>query len=142
MRTTQGPIVATEPYLYRVHQLTGSLDGDSFRLLLDVTPDTDRRYYTRPQGFDTPEKRKPASAYEIREAFRAQAAAREFLLGPGQLWCRLTGKQTFNRDLVDLFHEIDGIRTDLAEHLLDAGLATRWPTRWYQVYDPERNRIE
>ena len=135
----------TRPHCYRLAPITLTLDGDSFKLSLNITPDTDRRYYCRLRGYDTPEKRRPASAYEMRMSFLALEHTRAFLTGPGVVWCHLTGNQTLGRELVDVWHEVAGsegpIRTDLGESLLDAGLATRWPQRWHEVWDVNRDRL-
>jgi hypothetical protein len=38
------------------------------------------------------------------------------------------------------FETPDGHKTLLGEVLKAAGLATDWPMRWHEKYDPERNK--
>ena len=92
----------------------------------------------RLQGFDCPESRRPASDYEIAKSKEALALALDFLGSPGDLWCRREMKRdSLGRELVTIWHVLDGIETDLGTALHDAELATIWPTRWWQVYDPK-----
>lgn len=112
-------------------------DGDTAAYTIRVAPRLREDLVGRILGVDCPESRRPASDYEIAQSKRALALTREFITGPGNLWSRREMKtDSFGRELVTLWHELDGIRTDLAQALVDAQLATWWPLRWWQAYDP------
>ena len=129
-------------YQHRVATVLNTKDGDTYGFACRLTPHVTEEIIGRLQGFDCPESRRPASDFEIGKAHEAYNLAVAFLNGPGDLWCRRELKRdSFGRELVTIWHVIDGLETDLGTSLLDAGLAVRWPTRWWQVYDPLRNRI-
>lgn len=112
-------------------------DGDTACYTIQLTPTLREDVIGRILGFDCPETRRPASDFERTSAKLALAFTRAFITGPGALWSRREMvRDAFGRDLVTLWHEVGEIRTDLGEALFDACLATRWPTKWYEVYDP------
>lgn len=131
----------TLEYQHRVAVVRNTKDGDSYGIDWRVTPHIIESADTRLQGFDCPESRRPASPYEIGKAAEAYNLAVAFLNAPGDLWCRRELKrEKYGRELVTIWHDYDGIATDLGEALFDAGLAVRWPTRWWQTFDPQRNK--
>lgn len=139
----------TRPYEYVVQRVTGTNDGDTSRFDLRATPDLLWSVTARLYGYDTPESRRTrcgtcrlyASAYELRMAIAALDWTKRFLSGEGQLWARVEEKtDSFGRQLTTVWHEVDDVRTSLGESLVDAGLASVWPTRWHEVHDPHRDR--
>lgn len=131
----------TLEYQHRVATVLHTIDGDSYGFHLRVTPMITEEIEARLQGFDCPESRRPASSFEIGKAAEAYNLAVAFLNAPGDLWCRRELKRdSFGRELVTIWHLSGGLITDLGESLSDAGLAVRWPIRWWQTFDPQRNK--
>lgn len=139
----------TLEFQHRVVTVGQTRDGDTYGFHCRILPDTIQSIVGRLLGFDCPESRRllcrecglRTSDYELAKAAETYNVAVAFLNGPGDLWCRREMKRdSFGRELVTVWHVIDGIETDLGTSLLDAGLATPWPTRWHEVFDPLRNR--
>jgi endonuclease YncB( thermonuclease family) len=123
----------------RVETVKRSRDGDTSEMDVRLTPRIREAIVGRLQGWDCPESKRPASDFEIGKSHEALNVALQFLNSPGALWCRRELKtDSFGRELVTLWHTIDEIQTDLGETLFGMGLATRWPKRWWQVFDPLR----
>jgi endonuclease YncB( thermonuclease family) len=123
----------------RVVTVKRTRDGDTYEVDVRLTPRITEAIVGRLQGFDCPESKRPASDFEIGKSHEALNIAIAFLNSPGALWCRRELKtDSFGRELVTLWHVVDEIQTDLGETLFGMGLATRWPTRWHEVYDPLR----
>jgi endonuclease YncB( thermonuclease family) len=130
----------TVEYCHIVTAVNKTKDGDTAAVTTRITPTLREDIVGRIAGIDCPETRRPASAFEIGKAGEALVMTRAFITGPGDLWCRRVGEDDFGRALVYLWHELGSIITDLGQVLVDAGLATIWPTRWWQVYDPTGRR--
>jgi endonuclease YncB( thermonuclease family) len=129
-------------YQQRVETVKRSRDGDTSEFDVRLTPRIREALVGRLQGWDCPESKRPASDYEIGKSHEALNIAIDFLNSPGALWCRRELKtDSFGRELVTLWHVVDEIQTDLAETLYGMGLATRWPQRWWQRYDPTRQGL-
>lgn len=123
-------------------------DGDTFGLTIGHSSTLTEKLVARINGYDCPETRRTkcstcelyASLYEIGQAAKATELTIEFITSLGQLTSiREDKRDNFGRDLIQLHHEFDGIITDLGTALHDAELATVWPTRWHEVYDPKRD---
>lgn len=124
-------------------------DGDTFGLAIGLSGTISENIVARLNGWDCPElKRRKcgtcglyASPYEIRKATEAWQLTNDFIYSQGQLSSiREERRDAFGRELVELHHEIDGIVTDLGFALMDANLATSWPNRWHERFDPDRNK--
>jgi endonuclease YncB( thermonuclease family) len=128
-------------FQHRVVTVKRTRDGDTYGFDCRLTPKIIEDIVGRLQGFDCPESRRPASDFEIGKSHEALNVALEFLNSPGALWCRRELKtDSFGRELVTLWHVVDEIQTDLGETLFGMALATRWPMRWWQLYDPLRRQ--
>src|SRR5215207_4389900 len=140
MASSEGKV--TLEFQHRISTVLKTIDGDTQGFAVRVLPDTVQTIVGRLLGFDCPESRRPASDYEIGKAAEAYNLAVAFLNGPGALWCRRELKRdSFGRELVDVWHVIDGIETHLGEALYDAGLATRWPVKWRHIYTDAGQRL-
>jgi len=140
----------TLPFTYQVASVGRTRDGDTYEWTVRIAHDLLRETVARMYGYDTPETSRGkcgacglyTSAGEKQRATMALALAREFITGPGDLWCRVDPddpEDSFGRELVQVWHEIGDVATSLGQVLVDAHLATVWPIRWHHVYDPFRN---
>jgi endonuclease YncB( thermonuclease family) len=132
----------TLEFQQRIATVKRSRDGDTHEFDVRLTPAVTEAIVGRLQGWDCPESRRPASDFEIGKSVETLNVAIAFLNSLGVLWCRRELKRdSFGRELVTVWHVIDEIQTDLGETLHGMGLATLWPVRWWQVYDPSRGRL-
>ena len=122
----------------RVEKIT---DGDTYWLHLDTGFRQTTLAHLRLNQWDTPELRR-GSEFEKSEARRATEAASDFIteaVTAEALWVRTyKDPDSFGRWLADI-HRIndDMITIDLGQYLHEQDLATRWPTRWREIYDPQ-----
>jgi endonuclease YncB( thermonuclease family) len=134
--------VTTAPYVYRIASVLRVVDGDSFWAYCDVGFYETKLINVRLMGVDCPEKRQ-GSAFERRTAFNAQQFTALWLT-PREgvsLWVRTEkDPDNFGRWLGDVWGENGESAQNLGSALIIAHLATEYPTRWHEVYDPERNK--
>jgi endonuclease YncB( thermonuclease family) len=136
--------MATLPYVYRVVAVEKVSDGDTYWLRLDVGFRQQILIDCRLDGYDCPEITK-GSAFEKAEAKRARMYSAAWLASlpayDDGLWIRTEkDPDSFGRWLGDLWYEGDNGQYHLGRALAGAQLATEWPTRWHEVYDPNRDR--
>lgn len=133
-------MTASREHVYRIAQVVRVVDGDTLWARVDVGFRFLALVNLRLAGIDCPETHK-GSAYERAKAAEAKALALAFLAGHGWLWAATEpDPDDFGRWLADVWAETptgaEPVVEHLADQLLAAGLATRWPTRWRDVYDP------
>ena len=118
--------------LVRVEKVT---DGDTFWLHVDVGFRTTVLAHCRLAEVDTPELFRPKSEAELDAARRARDVVADWLAeADGVVVATEPDPDSFGRWLARL---TDAGGVSLADVLLDAELATRWPTRWREVYDAD-----
>lgn len=125
-----------ELYLYRA-ELVEVVDGDTYDLKVDVGFHGVFAHRFRLFGYDTPEMRK-GTTFEREQGAAARALASDWFAGlSGEIYVRTHKADSFGRWLADVHEGHDG---EVGEHLGDvlaaAELATSWPTRWREVFDP------
>jgi endonuclease YncB( thermonuclease family) len=133
-------------YTYPVISVDRIIDADTFWLTLegDVGFHTLVRFVQefRLDGWDCPEKHK-GSRFERAQALLAQSMTTAFFqdnLASG-IWVRSRKHpDDFGRYLGAVYtgrsaDDLSG--TPLGAFLASKELATPWPTRWYEVYDPK-----
>lgn len=126
------------PYIFKISGVLRVVDGDTAHLELALGFHASLVVTIRLLGYDTPEKNK-GSLHERNQSKIAQAVTERFLGQPtGQLWVRTeVDPDNFGRYLGDIWQEAaDGTESHLGALLERRGLATVWPTRWFEVYDP------
>jgi endonuclease YncB( thermonuclease family) len=117
--------------------LVRDVDGDTFWLSVDY--DVGFRQHStfvqeiRLGGADCPEKHK-GSVFERSEAVRAQNLTTGWLRSHTLAMRSEPIPDDFGRWLGYVWDATTGVY--LVDDLAAAGLATIWPTRWRQVYDP------
>lgn len=142
-----------QPYVYRVTGIERVVDGDTYWLRLDVGFRQTMLTEIRLLGADCPETHH-GSAFERAHGVKATLFAEQWLVDAldgdgfedGLLWVRTQkDPDDFGRWLGEVWREPQPI--DLAadhwllvDDLVDRGLATRWPTRWHETYDPQRDK--
>jgi len=126
-----------QEYIYRVERIEKITDGDTYWFHLDVGFRQSQLTEIRLLGYDCPE-RYHGSPYERQQGAEAARVATEWLTAQTGLWVRTEkDPDSFGRWLGDIWND-DG--EYLREVLVGAKLATIWPIRWHEVYDPQRNR--
>ena len=123
------------------------IDGDTFRLTIDVGLRLTAKIPVRLNGWDTPEKRststRKVSEAEKQAALRAESCADDWLfyrlddvaMDRCSLWVRTEkDPEVYGRWLGDVWAEDEHGVIHLGEELAQHDLATRWPERWYQVF--------
>lgn len=131
-------MTATIPYVYPVSEVVRVVDGDTYWLRLDVGFRETLLVNVRLSGFDCPELRS-GSAYERAQGAVARDFAASFFrdLAGDHLYIRTEkDPDDFGRWLGDVWIDPpDGTAVHLGARLYELNLATRWPTRWREVYD-------
>jgi endonuclease YncB( thermonuclease family) len=130
--------VTTQPFVYQVADVLRIVDGDTFWLYCSVGFHETVLVDVRLLGFDCPEKNS-GDDYEKQQAAKATAVTVEFLTtAPGVLWVRTEkDPDSFGRWLGEVWREADdGTRTLLGDVLRAEGLASIWPTRWHEEFEP------
>jgi micrococcal nuclease len=136
--------MTTAPYVYRVANVVRVVDGDTYDLALDVGFRVLMTLRIRLLGYDCPESRK-GSAFERGAASSAKAEAAAWFasvdLAPagGVLWVRTEkDPDDFGRWLGEVWMEDDrgGRPTLLGNWLRSLSLASVWPKRWREEFDP------
>src|SRR5215207_1776892 len=129
--------MTTQQYVYKITSLLRVVDGDSIWLYLDGGFRMTLLVNLRLAGVDCPEMNS-RSEYERLRAREAKAMTTQFLtLGGDKTWWVLTEKDpdSFGRWLGTIWREDFESAEFLGDVLVAAELATRWPTRWRDVYD-------
>ena len=133
--------MTSRQYVYRVTEVVKVTDGDTYWIKVDVGFRATVLVNIRLDGYDCPE-RNSGSLFEKNSAATATAFASLWLrdaLGTG-LWVRTEkDPDNFGRWLGDVWVEYDGDQwpeRHLGAELRAQGLASIWPTRWRQEFDP------
>jgi endonuclease YncB( thermonuclease family) len=145
-----GGDVTTAPYVYRIASVLRVVDGDSFWAYVDVGFYETKLINIRLMGVDCPEKRQ-GSPFERRKAAEAARFTGQWLadvdeafdlIGAESYWVRTEkDPDNFGRWLGEVWREDENAAPRyLTGALVAAQFAVRWPTRWHEVYDPERNK--
>jgi endonuclease YncB( thermonuclease family) len=126
----------TREYVYKISDVVKVVDGDTAYFRVDAGFRAWILVHWRLLGYDCPERNR-GSQFERNEAKAAGLLTSSFLAQPrGQLWVRTErDPDDFGRWLGDVWREVDGSEIHLGDVLADQGLATKWPTRWRDVYD-------
>jgi endonuclease YncB( thermonuclease family) len=128
----------TLPYVQRITDVVRVVDGDTYHLQVSLPFYLQAVITVRLDGFDCPELN-GGDAYEKQKGQEAKALAVEFLtLQDAILWVRTEkDPDSFGRWLGDIWSEdVDGNQQHLGDVLRAAGLASVWPTRWHQEFEP------
>lgn len=130
-------------YIYRVNRVVHLVDGDTLHAELDLGFRLTATLPIRLFPWDTPELHAAkASPYEKRQAAKARSLTEAWVERNANehMWVETQkDPESFGRWLGDLYVESAELAT-LGEALYAAGLATHWPTRWYEQHDPQRNK--
>lgn len=141
--------MTTPQYVYQVVSILRVTDSDTYWVSLDVGFRQQILIDLRLDGFDTPEMSPHTSKYgvaqDVAESFaeqekqaaqKAKQFATDFLASGNDLWVETEkDPDDFGRWIASVWSEDDdGDRVYLGDELVRMGLATRWPTRWYQTY--------
>lgn len=125
-------------------------DGDTYWLWGDPGYRTMLLMHIRLDGYDTPESRSPASAYEKAQAYEATKFATEWFqthMEQGHdLWVRTKPdpQASLDRWVGEVWAETPNGSERLGEALLAANLAVLDPggkVTWHSVHDPRRDRV-
>lgn len=116
-------------YTYRA-ELLRVVDGDTYDLKVDTGFYMTYAHRFRLYGYDTPELYR-GSDFEKKEAQTAKNFVEEWFAANPDFWIRTYKADSFGRWLCDVFTDQDR----LSDALVEAHLATEWPTRWREVYD-------
>jgi endonuclease YncB( thermonuclease family) len=126
-------------YVYKIAEIVKVTDGDTYWLHVDAGFRAHILINVRLNGYDCPEAHK-GSDWEKDQATKARDIATAFLTGnAGHLWIQTEkDPDNFGRWLGDIWAEHpDGYGPfRLGEGLRNMGLASVWPTRWRDEYDP------
>lgn len=127
-------------YTHPIAEVVRVVDGDTYWLKVDI--DIGFRVHVFPLvnirllGWDCPEAHQ-GSPFERSRAVAARHAAATFLAGNPHLKVATEPDvDNFGRWLGRIFDATPGRQADLGNSLASVGLATPWPTRWRQIYDP------
>lgn len=126
-------------YDYRVAEVVKVTDGDTYWLRLDVGFRALVLVDVRLNGYDCPESNR-GSTFERERARAARELAAGFLdagiLADDLRVVTAHDPDDFGRWLGDVYRTGVDVNSHLGELLLNAELATVWPTRWRERYDP------
>lgn len=125
-----------ELYLYRA-ELVAVVDGDTYDFKVDVGFHGVFAHRFRLFGYDTPEMRKGSPFERERGAAARDLATTWFGEVGAEIYVRTHKADSFGRWLADVHDGRDGeVGDHLGDVLAAADLATSWPTRWREVFDP------
>lgn len=129
--------MTTNQYVYKVKAVEKVTDGDTFWLHLDVGFRETELACIRLDGYDCPELRS-GSDFEKQKGIEARdATASFFAKNIGYLWCQTEkDPDNFGRWLGKVWFETENVILDLGQWLELQELATIWPERWHERYDP------
>lgn len=140
-------MIPPHEYNYRVPHTERVLDGDTLWAVLDLGFRMTATLPIRLYPWDCPELRSSdASPFEKRQAKRARELAIDWLLTvpyseDDTLWVTTEkDPESFGRWLGDFWFATAPLLT-LGTALFNSDLATRWPVRWHDTYDPKRDRV-
>jgi len=128
--------MTSQQYVYKITSLLRVVDGDSIWLYLDGGFRMTLLANIRLAGVDCPEMNS-RSEYERVRAQEAKALTGAFLTFTADktLWIRTEkDPDSFGRWLGTIWREDAESAEFLGDLLVAAQLATRWPTRWHEVY--------
>lgn len=139
--------MTSRQYVYRITEVVKVTDGDTWWLRVDCGLGEVALREFRLDGYDTPEKRS-SSTRKVTDAEKAAAAhASELSASLLVEWMSAEGSsvlvrtekdpEKYGRWLGDLWVESDSDEwpeRHLGVELRSVGLASVWPTRWYQEY--------
>jgi endonuclease YncB( thermonuclease family) len=134
-------MTTTIEHNYIVNSVLRVVDGDTYWVKVDTGFRQELLIEVRAADLDTPEKNK-GSEFERSQARLAQEFVSEFFSDAHRRGRRLwihTEKDpdNFGRWLGDIWWEdLRGEQEHLSNALIAVSLATVYPTRWYEVYDP------
>jgi endonuclease YncB( thermonuclease family) len=132
--------MVARPYVYPVTEVVKVSDGDTYWFRVDVGFRENLLINCRLNGYDCPEKRS-GSYYEKQQAIVATKVATDFLeegVRLSDLWVEtLPDPDDFGRWLGTVWRESETVvATTLGNLLRRAGLASLWPQRWHEEFDP------
>jgi micrococcal nuclease len=129
--------MTTAPYVYPVVRVDQVVDGDTFDLVLDVGFHLHATVRCRLLGYDTPELHHGSSNERARGQQAKAITAAWFGQPDRRYWVRTEkDPDSFGRWLADTWSELGDDVSRLGDVLSTEELATMWPTRWREVYDP------